>query len=232
VSTGASRRPGRRRFLAAGAASIVTLAVVDRLSLTAHAASVCSAGTCSTTTVWMLAADWGYPKGPHGKTRLVSRASRLGAANRVARTEQEALDMNLHKCSFAPAIEVEVCEARADAAFATWATDWNNPWNRATVSVLDLRRLPADQDLFACPASSPTADPTSPSSGENGLTPASLGAQSPAGAATSGGLAFTGGTDRRLLFVGAGAIVAGTLLRALGGKTPTPAHEIDAVPED
>jgi hypothetical protein len=193
VSGPTSRRPTRRQFIAVGAVT-VTAASLDRFSLPAYAAGD-ALGSCPKTTVWMLDPDWGYLRGPHGKTRLVSRASRLAAENRVARTEQEALDMNLHKCSFAPAIPIEVCADRAVTAFASGATDWNNPWNGSTVSVLDLRRLPANEGLFAASASS-----------------------SPGGA---GPLAFTGSGDRRLLFMGAGAAALGTALRMLS-RNPRP----------
>ena len=166
----------------------------------------CSAGACATTTVWMLDRDWGYPRGPHAKTRLVSRASRAAAANRIARTEADTLDMNLHLCSWAPAVAVQLSATRVDATFESYATNWANPWSGTTVSLVDMRSLPADFDPFDCPASSPVAQPTAPTrgSGEPGESLAVLGAESrttPGGAAP---LAFTGGTDRRLLFTGLG----------------------------
>ena len=136
--------------------------------------------------------------------------------------------MNLHQCSFAPAIAVDVCAARADDAFATGAADWNNPWNGATVSVLDLRRLPAGSDLFGCPAATPAiADPSSPSSsgptggsgtGPQGIAPQELGAEARAVSASPGQLAFTGSSDRRLLLAGAGAVVVGTVFRLVGRR--------------
>ena len=52
--------------------------------------------------VYMLDADWGYPRSPHAKTRLVSAVSRGAAASRIALSPQDALTMNLHLCSFAP----------------------------------------------------------------------------------------------------------------------------------
>ncbi len=216
-------------MLGGGTAAAVALVDIASMRSSVAATTGCSGTACTTTTVWMLDPDWGYPRGPGGKTRLVSRASRLAATNRLARTHPEALDMNLHKCSYAPAIGVEVCKARSDAAFATWAADWSNPWNGTTVSVLDLRRVPADQDPFACPASSPIAGPTSAAGTEAGRISPSLSTK--AGAATSGALAFTGSADRRLLFIGAGALAAGTLLRMLNGNPRTPAHQIDTTPD-
>jgi TAT (twin-arginine translocation) pathway signal sequence len=213
----------RRQFLKFGGATAAAVALVDVASTRPSGAATngCS-GTCTTTTVWMLAADWGYPRGPGGKTHLVSRASRNAAANRLARTQQDALDMNLHKCSYAPAIGVEVCQARADAAFATSAADWTSPWNGTTVSVLDLRRLPADQDPFACPASQPVAGPGSASAQARGSVSPSVNPST----ANSVSFAFTGGPDRRWLLLGAGAVTVGTLLRGLSG-TPRTARELD-----
>jgi hypothetical protein len=224
VSDAPPRSRSRREFLILGGGGAAAVALIDVASMRASVAATagCSGNACTTTTVWMLEPDWGYPRGHSGKTRLVSRASRLAAANRVARTQVEALDMNLHKCSFAPAFGVDVCKDRADTAFATWAADWNNPWNGTTVSVLDLRRVSADQDPFACPASV--------AGRETGSTSSSFGAK--AGAGTSGPLAFTGSADRRLLFLGAATLAAGTLARALGGKPRTAAHPIDTTPDD
>jgi hypothetical protein len=227
-----TRTRSRREFLVLGGGTVAAVTLADLGSMRGSGAATtgCSGVACTTTKVWMLDPDWGYARGPSGKTRLVSRASRLGAANRIARTQPEALDMNLHKCSYAPAISVDVCKVRADAAFATFATDWDNPWNGTTVSVLDLRRVPADHDPFACPASSPIACPTSPAATTAGSSSPSLGVK--ADGASSGPLAFTGSADRRLLFLGAGAVAAGTLLRALGGRPRTPADEVDTSPID
>lgn len=97
-----------------------------------------------TLTVWKLAADWREPRGPHGKTALESRASRNAAANRYARTERDALDMNLHRCSWAPAVPVAVCRAAFERAWDDLARPWSNPWNGRTVVLLDRRWILAD----------------------------------------------------------------------------------------
>jgi hypothetical protein len=55
-----------------------------------------------TMVVWQLATSWDEPRGPHKKTSLRSNASRRAAANRFARSEKEALNLNLHACSWAP----------------------------------------------------------------------------------------------------------------------------------
>ena len=213
--SGIPNATSRRTFLVLSAATATTVALVDFAGVGSSAAATgpCASGDCSTTTLWMLDPDWGYPRGPHAKTRLVSRASRAAVANRMARTEADALSMNLHKCSFAPAVGVPVCTSRADRAFDSWARDWNNPWSGDTVSVLDLRHVPADADLFACAASAPAA------------VDRAVGAPGGATTSTSGltgphSLAFTGASDRRALFIGVGALAAGAVLRALGRKDP------------
>lgn len=104
---------------------------------------------CETMTVWRLDADWGYARGPHGKTKLESKASLNAAKNRWALTEQDALDMNLHKCSWAPAVPVEV---NTCAFMEVWehngagAYDWQNPWNGTLPRIFDERCLPHIDD--------------------------------------------------------------------------------------
>ncbi len=158
----------------------------------------------------MLDPDWGYPRGPHAKTHLVSRASRTAATNRIVRSEEDALDTNLHRCSWAPAVQVPACSTRLDAAFAAYARQWQNPWNGATVSLIDLRWLPPDTDLFdvsgECIASRArralaTAAPSSmaPPNAPGGLE----------------ALAFTGSGTRRLLFAGIASVVAGAVFKGI-----------------
>ena len=214
------RNPSRRKFLILGGATVAAVALVDVGSIHASSAGTagCSAGSCTTTTAWMLDPDWGYPRGPHAKTRLISRASREAAANRIARTQADALNMNLHPCSWAPAVGIDLCSTRVDAAFESYASNWDNPWNATTVSLVDRRWLPADYDLVTCPASSPHAQPTS-SQGNTPATPgqsmSGLGVETSAGQAGAGTLAFTGSSDRRLLFAGVGAVLAGAILRTI-----------------
>ncbi len=198
------RIPSRRHFLATGATTVAALALSNPLAVPAGAAtsSGCHAGSCATGTGWMLATDWTEPRGPHGKTRLESRASRTAAANRLARSEAEALDMNLHLCSWAPAVEVPVCAPQLDAAFAAYGRTWQNPWNGSQVSLVDRRWLPADFDVFTCPAASTEV--------------------APAGS----GLAFTGASSRRLLFTGiAAALTGGAVLRLRSRAAITPSDQ-------
>ena len=189
--------PSRRHFLAAGATTVAALALSNPLTAPAGAvtSSGCRAGSCATGTSWMLATDWTEPRGPHGKTRLESRASRTAAANRLARSEAEALDMNLHLCSWAPAVEVPVCASQLDSAFAAYGRTWQNPWNGSQVSLVDRRWLPADFDVFTCPASTPAGS----------------------------GLAVTGVSSRRLLFTGIAATLTGGVvlrLRSRAARSP------------
>lgn len=100
-------------------------------------------------TVWRLSSDWGYPRGPHGKTRLESKASLNAAKNRWALTEQDALDMNLHLCSWAPAEAVEVNKC---AFMEIWDHNgagsyvWRNKWKDVDVRIFDERCLPHIDD--------------------------------------------------------------------------------------
>lgn len=110
---------------------------------TANVATADTAGTCgplgATMTVWMLASEWETPRGPHGKTRLVSNASRIAAANRYALTEEDALKMNLHVCSWAPAVPITV---RRDEFMKLWDETsyiWHNPWLDEDVRIFDAR---------------------------------------------------------------------------------------------
>jgi hypothetical protein len=216
--TGAS--PSRRQFLAFAGAVAVATACSDAVPSSALAAtsSGCSGDACSTGTAWILDPAWGYARGPHAKTRLVSGASRAAAANRIARTEADALNMNLHQCSWAPAIPTSVCATQFDAAFGKYARDWDSPWNDTTVPLLDKRWLPADFDLTVCPVSTDPSQPRSSpiTAGAHATPPATADAK-----ATADALAFTGGGTRRLLFAGVGAVLVGTLLRRLEGSSST-----------
>jgi hypothetical protein len=212
--TGAS--PSRRQFLAFAGAVAVATACSDALpsSALATTSSGCSGDACSTGTAWILDPAWGYARGPHAKTRLVSGASRAAAANRIARTEADALNMNLHQCSWAPAIPTPVCATQFDAAFDAYARDWDNPWNETTVPLLDQRWLPADLELTVCPVSTDPSQPRSSTMTEGAH------ATSPA-TPTADALAFTGGGTRRLLFAGVGAVLVGTVLRRLDRSSST-----------
>ena len=139
----------RRRFLAlAGAGG---LGLVGGLTGFAQAASGATSAT-----VWQLDRDWGYPRGPYGKTRLVSRASRRAAQNRIALSEQQALDTNLHPCSFAPAVAHTVCAATLAALWDDRSYEWTNPWNGTVVRVLDRRHLSAAEAARLDGACTPT----------------------------------------------------------------------------
>lgn len=148
----------RRSFVrgAAAAGSVVTAAVVG---LAAPAAAQTSPPTCGRgcghddlIVVWRLRSDWGTPRGPHNKTRLNSKASRNAAQYRWALTEQDALDMNLHKCSWAPAEAVSV---KRCAFMAIWDHNgagsyaWRNPWKNLDVQLFDTRCLDHIEDGHA-----------------------------------------------------------------------------------
>lgn len=157
------RRTLTRRRLLAGAAA-AGLGLVGGLVRARPTLAGCD-GACGTLTVWMLHPDWGYPRGPHGKTALRSRASRRAAAHRIARSAADAEHMNLHLCSFAPPRPVQVCEHRFLAAWSRHARPWRNPWNGRTVQLLDTRWLPASLDLWSCPTSEAPVVPVAASAG-------------------------------------------------------------------
>ncbi|MEO5838371.1 MAG: hypothetical protein ABIQ73_24945 [Acidimicrobiales bacterium] len=97
-----------------------------------------------TITVWKLASDWDDPRGPSRKTRLTSNASRTAAENRYALTESDALDMNLHVGSWAPALAVVVNRNEFEALWDSLSYDWHNPWNARDVRLFDARHAARD----------------------------------------------------------------------------------------
>lgn len=104
-------------------------------------ANAATCGPCPRMTVWHLETDWAQPRGPHAKTRLVSRSSRRAAQHRYALTEADALAMNLHLCSWAPAASTEVC---SEAFMSLWdeaAYHWHNPWLDQSVHIFDIRSV-------------------------------------------------------------------------------------------
>lgn len=199
------RAVSRRQVLLGAALTGLGLGLAGGLRRPSRAAAAACDGTCGTLTAWMLEPDWGHPRGPNGKTRLISRASRRAAAHRLARSAADAEDMNLHLCSFAPPRPVQVCEHRFLAAWDRYARPWRNPWKGVTVRLLDTRWLPADLDLWSCPAS------------ETPVVPAST------GTAGTAGLAGTGLDPRAAVVAGAGALAAGAILagRARGAQSAT-----------
>jgi len=149
---------GRRSFLGGLTATVATLATI---ATTMDAASAAPVSSCTTgceiedfMVVWRLDSNWGYPRGPHGKTKLNSNASRKAASYRWALTEQDAEDMNLHLCSYAPAVPVVV---RRCTFMDIWdhngagSYEWKNPWKDITVRIFDTRclaHIPNGQTLW------------------------------------------------------------------------------------
>lgn len=205
----------RRQLLAAGGSvgAAAFLAVGGR-----------AGAATGTMTVWKLSPDWGTPRGPHGKTHLHSNASRRAAANRFALTRADAEAMNLHKCSFAPAVPVTVDAAAFLALWGAAASPWTSPWSGTTVRLLDLRRarrIEGGDDLVnrALEPASP-ARPAEPGGGGSGVGPGSTPAAPADRVATNspdrsgprvGGrqLALTGTRPGELVALGLGALAAG-----------------------
>jgi hypothetical protein len=197
-----TRGVDRRGFLAlAGAGGLALVAG------SAGSARAASAGP--TITVWQLDPDWGYPRGPHAKTRLISRASRRAAANRYALSEQDALDMNLHLCSFAPAVERTVSAATFGGLWDLVSYEWTNPSSGTVVRVLDRRHLSAAEAASLDRAAAPAAG------GGTGLpatAAAARDADDPVGV-----LPFTGGIQGELVAVGVAALIGGAVAIRQGG---------------
>jgi LPXTG-motif cell wall-anchored protein len=129
---------GRRQFCwgVAGAATL----------LVAGMGSAGAAPVADVIEVFTLDADWGYPRGPHAKTRLISAASRRAAVNRIALSPDEALAMNLHLCSCAPTQSLLVNRSAFGELWADHSYVWHNPWLDRDVRILDLRRVLAAPD--------------------------------------------------------------------------------------
>lgn len=175
------------------------------------------AGAADTTmTVWKLESDWGRPRGPHGKTRLRSKASRRAAAHRYALTRADAEAMNLHKCSFAPAVAVTVDAAAFTTLWDSLSYEWTSNWSGRRVRLLDTRhvdRLRGGTTLLgrALSPSAPTTPTTSARPGgtasETGSVPA--GSANGARATAPRTLALTGGDSPGLVVMALGAVGAG-----------------------
>lgn len=159
-------------------------------------ASAAECRPCPTMTVWHLETDWAQPRGPHGKTRLVSRASRRAAQHRYALTEQDALDMNLHLCSYAPATQVEVCREAFMELWDELSYQWDSPWLARSVRIMDIRHVAGMSGGEALLGHALMETPETCDPGQ-------------AVGAVSGALPFTG-------FSGGGAAVAAMSMLAVG----------------
>ncbi len=218
-----------RRHLLLGTGGVAALGLTLGATTDAGADADAAAGAM---TVWRLDADWGAPRGPHGKTELHSRASRAAARHRYALTERDALAMNLHKCSFAPAVPLSVDRVAFTHLWEPLAYEWRNPWNGRTVRIFDDRHADRIPDgaatlalALATRRSTPSGTPSgaSPPDGSPAATPPSpTGPTTPAAAVaptTTGRtdpseprtLAMTGVESPTLLATGLAALTAGLL---------------------
>ena len=195
--------------------------------------SAAPAGATPSAVVWQLDPDWGYPRGPHGKTRLRSNAARQAAAHRYALTQADAEAMNLHKCSFAPPVAVPIDDESFATLWGSLSYDWTNPATGQVVRILDDRhvgRIPRGGELLAAALAGPaeglpisTSAGTSAGAGAGATTEATgaAGAAEPAATATAAGsdgtngssggagLALTGSTTTTVAAAGASALVVG-----------------------
>ncbi len=187
--------------------------------------------------VWKLNADWGYPRGPHGKTRLRSAASRNAAKYRYALSEPDAIAMNLHRCSYAPAVAITVTRSRFMSLWDQLSYEWRNPDTGQTVRLLDarhVRRVSHGTELLnqaltdpgstttgpsapSGPGSSPTGPGSSPTSSDpittaapaNGAGQQATSAAAPPDSSKSAALALTGASTGTTIAAGVGALAAG-----------------------
>ena len=77
-----------------------------------------AAATTSTTTIWRLNAEWGYPAGPKNWTRCRCSTCHSHAANKVYRTEAAAIAGRLHPCCVCQTESITTSGAGAAALFA------------------------------------------------------------------------------------------------------------------
>ena len=137
-------------------------------------------------------------------------------SKRWALTEEDALNMNLHLCSHAPAFPVTV---KKSEFMRIWNDPngsyvWSNPWNGVDVRILDERHLSDiddsddDWDIALCVAGAGlTNTPTTtaaPAAANNSQTPAAL--------------ALTGRSSTSRATAGAALMAAGGALVALGKR--------------
>lgn len=228
---------GRRQMLCTvGAAIVVGGTGVVWVDDAAAAES-----TRRTRTVWRLDPDWGYPRGPHGKTRLNSRASRSAAQHRYALTRQDAERMNLHLCSFAPAIPVVVDADAFDELWTGLSHQWTSPRSGITVRLLDDRQVgrlvDGDETLRIALGAQDQAIERTHTAGpgvESNRAPEATSSQDPGSAPTSSTtpassapvpthLALTGAGVRAMVGAGAAALSAGVvMLRSRRGGDAAP----------
>lgn len=170
-------------------------------------------------TAWRLDPDWGFARGPNNKTRLFSNASRQAAAHRWAIAEADALDMNLHLGSWAPAVQVLVDRTAFMQMFDAAGYVWQNPWKNVGVRILDDRHVtrvpdgaaiwaramnPITPAVFVPPTTAPETPASIPAPAAATRSPAPTpalaltGADVPLRAAMSVGLVATGAAFVRI----------------------------------
>jgi len=159
--------------------------------------AVAPAGAAPTTapvTLWKLSADWGYPAGPKGRTRCKGRACHLHAANKIYRSQPDAIAGRLHPCCVAQPIAFEV-PAATYVALTQLATS-------PGAALTDLRYSGVAEILAS--ASSTTLDADTPTDGPS--APPGAGSRTP-GDTSPAELAATG-TPAVALALGGAALVA------------------------
>ena len=227
-----ANRTTRRTFLAAGAATVASARVLGRSRALGALGSSNSLGT-TTTSVWRLNPDWGYPLGPKGRTSVSSKASRLHAENKIFSSEAAARAGRLSPCSLAQPYSVELC-----------AADYDELWTHSMDNGVSVdMRCPGVPEILAR-AGVVCATPTAKIVGVPAVyspmappPPMSAGAENTAGVdaaartkasdqkAPAGSLPVTGSSSLNLAAAGAGILAVGAIAAAAGrsqGNTETP----------
>ena len=125
--------------------------------------------------------------------------------------------MNLHLCSFAPAVARTVCAAAFADLWQRRSYEWTSPWSGSVVRLLDRRHLSASEVAYldgACAAETHESGPRG--SDANGVR----GGSGASGDDPSGTLPFTGGPHRGLAAAGVAALISGAIALRRGEGRP------------
>ena len=127
--------------------------------------------------------------------------------------------MNLHLCSFAPAVARTVCAAAFADLWQRRSYEWTNPWSGSVVRLLDRRHLSESEVAYlngACVVETHESGPrSSDAGGVSGASGASGDRDNP-----SGTLPFTGGPHRGLAAAGVAALISGAIAIRRGEGRP------------
>ena len=191
---------GRRRFLLLGIGSSAA-ALVGGSSVRAGAAA------STTTQVWRLSADWGYPVPPKSRTRCQCTACRNHAANKVFASKSVALASRIHSCCVCQPYSIDLLAADSTGLFASSPSGTVDLRNRDT----RVRFEAAVRRSLAPVPDAPTRSMSTPPVGASRVL---ADAPTPVDAPTaepshSAALPVTGGDHDRVLMAAGVLVLAG-----------------------